>query len=63
MPQHDPKKLLYDMKQAADRIARFADGRTFDDYVADDYFRSAVEQHRPHDLVERDHHAPPNPSR
>lgn len=44
MPQHDPKKLLFDMKQAADRLGRFADGRTFDDYVADDYFRSAVER-------------------
>lgn len=41
---HDPKKLLYDMKQAADRIARFSDGRTFDDYIADDYLRSAVER-------------------
>lgn len=26
------------------RIARFTNGRTLDDYVADDYFRSAVER-------------------
>ena len=35
--------LLHDMKQSADRITRYANGRTFDDFVADDYFRSAVE--------------------
>jgi uncharacterized protein with HEPN domain len=44
MPQHDPKKRLYDMQQAAERIARFTNGRTFEEYVADDYFRSAVER-------------------
>jgi uncharacterized protein with HEPN domain len=43
MPR-DPKKLLYDMKQAVDRILRYVKGRTFDDFVADDYFRSAVER-------------------
>ena len=32
------------MKQSADRIARYAGNRTFDDYLADDYFRSAVER-------------------
>lgn len=37
-------KLLLDMKAAADRIARFVAGRTFEDYVADELPRSAVER-------------------
>jgi len=41
---HDPKKLLYDMKQAGDRIDRFVGTRTFDDFVADDLIRAAVER-------------------
>jgi uncharacterized protein with HEPN domain len=41
---NDPKMLLHDMKQSADRITRYASGRTFEDFVADDYFRSAVER-------------------
>ncbi|HEX4797354.1 MAG TPA: HepT-like ribonuclease domain-containing protein [Humisphaera sp.] len=42
--RHDPKKLLYDMKQAADRIVRFTAGRTHEEFLADDFFRSAVER-------------------
>lgn len=41
---HDPKKLLHDMRQAADRIVRYTENRTFDDYLADDFLRSAVER-------------------
>jgi uncharacterized protein with HEPN domain len=41
---HDPKKLLHDMSQAAERVARFVGKRTFEEFVADDYFRSAVER-------------------
>jgi len=41
---HDPKKLLHDMKQATDRIARYTENRTFDDYLSDDFLRSAVER-------------------
>ena len=41
---HDPRKLLYDMKQAADRIAIFVGSRTFDDFLADDLVRAGVER-------------------
>ncbi len=37
-------KLLWDMDDAAAKIQRYATGRTFEDYVKDDYFRSAVER-------------------
>ena len=37
-------KRLHDALIAATRIRRFIDGRTFEDYVVDDYFRSAVER-------------------
>lgn len=40
----DAGKLLWDARQAADRIARFTTGKTFADYEADEYFRSAVER-------------------
>jgi uncharacterized protein with HEPN domain len=41
---HDPKKLLHEMKQATDRIARYTEKRTFEDYLSDDFLRSAVER-------------------
>jgi uncharacterized protein with HEPN domain len=41
---HDPKKLLYDMKEAADRVVRFVGARTFDDFVSDELIRAAVER-------------------
>ena len=40
----DAHKLLWDARQAAERVARFTAGRTFVEYEADDYFRSAVER-------------------
>jgi uncharacterized protein with HEPN domain len=43
MPRN-PKKLLHDINEAADRIIRFVGQRTFEEFVADDYFRSAVER-------------------
>ena len=40
----ETSKLLLDMLRAAERIDRFAKGRTFDEYVSDDFLRSAVER-------------------
>lgn len=40
----DARKLLWDARQAADRVARFTHGKTFDDYRADDLLRSGVER-------------------
>lgn len=37
-------KLLHDMKQAAERIARFVANKTFEDYVNDELLRSGVER-------------------
>jgi uncharacterized protein with HEPN domain len=35
---------LYDMQQAAERVARYVAGKGFADYAADDMLRSAVER-------------------
>lgn len=40
----DARKLLWDAQQAAERIARFSAGKTYRDYDADEYLRSAVER-------------------
>ncbi len=40
----DARKLLWDAQHAAERIARFAAGKTFTEYEADEYLRSAVER-------------------
>lgn len=40
----DSGKLLWDAQQAAERVARFAAGKSFAEYSADDYLRSAVER-------------------
>lgn len=40
----DSGKPLWDAQQAAERVARFVAGKSFADYNADDYFRSAVER-------------------
>jgi len=40
----DARKLLWGAEQAAGRINRFTAGKTFTDYQADEYFRSAVER-------------------
>jgi uncharacterized protein with HEPN domain len=37
-------KLLWDARQAADRIARIVAGKSFEDYLADDVLRWAVER-------------------
>ena len=37
-------KLLWDAHGAAQRIARFVAGRGFDDFMADDMLRAAVER-------------------
>jgi hypothetical protein len=36
---HDPRKLLEDMRQAAERVERFTMGRTLDEYSRDDLLR------------------------
>ena len=40
----DAGKLLWDAQQAAERAARFTAAKSFADYEADDYLRSAVER-------------------
>lgn len=40
----DTGKLLWDAQQAAERVTRFTAGKTFAEYQADEYFRSAVER-------------------
>jgi len=40
----EARKYLFDMQQAAEHIARFTAGRTFEDYAADPMLRSAVER-------------------
>ena len=40
----DARKLLWDARHAGERIARFTAGKTFTEYEADEYLRSAVER-------------------
>jgi uncharacterized protein with HEPN domain len=40
----ESKKLLFDIASAAERIARFTAGKTFEDYEGDDLLRSGVER-------------------
>ena len=40
----DAKKYLWDVREAAGRINRFINGRTFDDYLNDEMLRAAVER-------------------
>ena len=42
--QPESKKYLYDICHAAERLTRFSEGKTFDDYCQDDLLRSAVER-------------------
>lgn len=42
--QHDPRAWLWDVLQAADRIAGFTQGSTFAEYKADPLLRPAVER-------------------
>ena len=41
--QRDIRSFLWDVREAADAIMGFTQGRSFDDYVADLMFRSEVE--------------------
>lgn len=40
----DAPKLLWDAQQAVERIARFTQGKTWDDYQGDELLRAAVER-------------------
>ncbi len=40
----ETRKFLWDAARAADRIAEFVSGRSFEDYIADAMLRSAVER-------------------
>jgi uncharacterized protein with HEPN domain len=40
----EARKYLYDIRQAAERIARFCENKTFDDYRGDELLRSGVER-------------------
>jgi len=40
----DAGKLLWDAQQAAERVARFTASKSFAEYEADDFLRSAVER-------------------
>lgn len=40
----DARKLLWDAQQAVERVGRFTQGKTFDDYQADELLRSGVER-------------------
>ncbi len=42
--QRETAKLLVDMQRAAERIGRFAQGKTFEQYQEDEMLRSAVER-------------------
>ncbi len=42
--QPDSKKYLFDIRRAARLIKSFCAGRSFEDYVADDMLKSAVER-------------------
>ena len=41
---HEPRKLLEDIREAAERIARFTAGVTADEYAGSELLRSAVER-------------------
>jgi uncharacterized protein with HEPN domain len=42
--QHDPRAWLWDVREAADSIAAFVQGRSLADYAIDLMLRSAVER-------------------
>jgi len=44
MSGKQPAKYLWDALRAAERVARFTSGRTFDEYLSDDMLRDAVER-------------------
>ncbi len=44
LPEKGDDANLWDMFQAAEAVVRFIQGRTFEDYLSDLFFRSAVER-------------------
>jgi uncharacterized protein with HEPN domain len=44
MITNEAAKYLWDAERAAERIARFTSGRSFDDYLEDEMMRAAVER-------------------
>ena len=44
MPSRKGRKYLYDIAEAADYIAQFTDGRTYEEYHTNPMLRSAVER-------------------
>ncbi len=44
MPLRDLKGYLWDVTKACSRIERFSSGKTLQDYLSDEFLRSAVER-------------------
>ena len=44
MVSNEAAALLWDAQRAAERIARFSEGKTYADYLNDDMLRSAIER-------------------
>jgi uncharacterized protein with HEPN domain len=44
MAPRNPQAYLWDARYAAQAVLRFAEGKHFDEYLADEMFRSAVER-------------------
>ena len=42
--RRDPRKYLYDVSVAADRVERFLEGKSFPEYEADELLRAGVER-------------------
>ena len=42
--RRDPRSFLWDVRDAADAVASFTQGRSFGDYLADRMLRAAVER-------------------
>ena len=42
--RRDPRKYLHDMRHAVERIRRFTEGKSFQQYLANDLLQSAVER-------------------
>ena len=42
--KHSAHERLFDASEHAEAIVRYVNGQTFADYLADDYFRAAVER-------------------
>ena len=42
--RRDPRKYLYDVSVAADRVERFLEDKSFPDYEADELLRAGVER-------------------